>query len=317
MECLYSILEINKNATDPEIKSAYRRLALLHHPDKGGDEAHFKKIVQAYEILSDKTKKSMYDTNNGTRHFSSPSSSPFMNIFDVFNIFQQQMNRAQSRRAGEPVYYEQKVSLEDILQRKIKKIKITRNRICSCYSHNCTKCQECEGKGYIIITGQYRISCRISCRNCSGSGSIINSCDNCKEGIREESKLFYLHLTPDMWNGATYRFKNEGNQSVNISESSDIIVSISVVPHSLFTVEDRHLVMYKEISLKEGLCGYNFTVTHPSGEVINTFIKLTNNSSEFIVKGKGLSEEFDLKIRHKIIFPVLTELQISQLREIL
>lgn len=288
---LYDILEIPPTASEQDIKKAYKKQALKYHPDKGGDEKTFKKINRAYEVLSDPEKKKIYDANGKEDIPSHPDI--FTNIFadmfsgaggGFFNFFggvPTQQNVMETRHIH-------KVTLEDLCTRKIIKLRITRNRECGC--HQTVVCQECNGVGHKTKTvklseymiQQFKEQCK--CAN----GKIYRSCENCTEGLIQESKTLEMYLTPEMENGYRYVFKKEGDQ-IRGSQPFDFVVILSLEKHGTFNVENRDLTCKKTINLKEALCGFDFTLKHPSGEDIRIISSHVTKPGEIIVvSGKGI-----------------------------
>ena len=302
----YRLLDITKNASETEIKKAYRKKALENHPDKGGDPEHFKKINIAYETLSNPEKKMLYD--NGVNENSPPDLSNILNglfrnmgsgIPDIFkNMFQPPKTP--------PFLYTYKTSLENICKRKIKKLRVSRNIPCPC-TNNSKQCMVCQGKGMKSIPrnlGHNMIQVINSpCNNCSGTGKIFIFCDDCKNGIKQSEKTFEIHLSPEIENNYNYIFENQGHHNINM-EPGDFIVNIVYEEHPEFKVENKNLIYIKNITLKEALCGFEFEVKHPSGEniVIKTF-EITPPNFSRVFKGKGISVNGNLEIRFNIVFP--------------
>lgn len=153
---LYDALELQKEATEAEIKKAFRRLSLIHHPDRdGGDESKFKEINAAYEVLSNKEKRELYD-KYGLEGVKSGGGgmSGFGDIFDIFGRGHDR-GRKQKKKV-QPTQREIQVSLEDIYTGKMVKL-----------DHNKTiLCEDCHGKGGEDVQ---------SCKDCGGKGSVMRT----------------------------------------------------------------------------------------------------------------------------------------------
>lgn len=335
---LYDTLEISPTATQAEIKKAYRRLALVHHPDKGGDQEAFKKITAAHEILSDEEKRQVYDTHgkNGLQHSGAVPEDMFSSLFgnfgatfgnfgNVFNVFQTARNAV---RRTQPVLYKRVVTLEELCTRKVINIKVTRDRVCECYrgagngGAGNNSCSGCNGQGRIVRTmmlgpGLMQQSQSI-CGQCRGTGMLGHSCGECKNGVKENPKVFNLHLTPDMGNEYQYKFVGEGNELPGVLPG-DFIVILVHKPHEQFQVNGADLRFHRKTTLLEALCGYNSLVLHPSGENVEiSFQGVISPNEERVIPRKGMVAEGNLIIIHDIVFPeTLSKEQQKKLTKIL
>jgi DnaJ family protein A protein 2 len=326
---LYDTLEVAPTATTGEIKKAYRKLALKHHPDKGGNEEKFKKITGAYEILKDTEKRQLYDQfgASGLRNSGQIPTDIFSSLFGgspmsgIFNMFQDMRNAV---RKSQPVVYNRAVTLEELCTRKVLNIKVTRDRVCACQQNQSQeqKCSTCRGSGRLqqqrVIQPGVIQQINTVCITCSGRGVIIQSCGSCKNGVIQDPKIFHIHLTPDMNHQYQYKFGGEGNESPGVLPG-DFIVVILHKPHEQYKVVQKNLVYTRKTTLKEILCGYNSLVLHPTGENIELSFKgVIDPKGKKLVKGKGLDSSGDLIVLHDVIFPeTLTEEQMEKIGEIL
>ena len=193
---LYETLEVTHNASDNDIKKAYRKMAMKHHPDKGGDSAKFKEISAAFEILGNKEKKEKYD-RFGITDDSPQADSGGMNMdpMDIFNqmfggspfgsdIFGERFSR-HPRKNVQQINFN--ISLEDMYKGKEVKMKIERNVMCEdCKGHGSTEppitCHQCRGTGVftkIMQIGPGMIQkMQGACPSCNGKGKIVKT--NCK-----------------------------------------------------------------------------------------------------------------------------------------
>lgn len=314
---LYEILEVQVTATQDDIKKAYKKKALVDHPDKGGDPEKFKQLKSAYDVLSDPEKRYVYD-NSGKNGLKQSGQVPedilsamFGNIFmggfnNIFGMFRNTI------RKTHPSTYNLHVSLEDLCTRKMVKLKITRDRVCSC-CNNSLQCDECKGQGRKVTVRQIGIGFlqqHEPCRKCEGEGKTYVYCQNCQNGIYTEPKNLEIYLTPEMQNGYNYVLANEGNQ-IKGCTPGDFIVIILHKEHPEFKLDGKNLLYTKIISLKEALCGYNFEITHPCGKVFEISTEnITKPDQMQTFPGNGLTSDGELKIFYKINFPeTLTESQ--------
>ena len=276
----YDILEIKYTATMDEIKKAYRRKALIHHPDKGGKEEDFKKISIAYETLVNPEKRDLYD-----RCGQNANNDTLSNMFG--NMFTGMFFKC------EHIVYKYKVTLEDLCTRKVGFLKVMRHRLCPCNDkskYTLCKCRNVKRSFFDI------------CKECNGQGKNYIYCGKCGNGIVKESKVFEIHLNPEMENNFRYVFQNEGNQD-NFGTSNFIAV-ICYEKHHTYTVKGKDLSCEQSISLKDALCGLNITIKHPSGEILN--VNHTNVISPgYILKipQKGLSYGGNMEVIFSVKFP--------------
>lgn len=324
---LYDTLKVSVSASHIEIKKAYRKLALQHHPDKGGDADTFKKISAAYEILSDKEKKELYDKHgkNGLERSNTVPHEMFANLFNqspfngLFNMFNN-VRKAQEKHIS--CTHKRVVTLEEICTRRILKIALTRDRLCECQKKldSRYKCGDCNGNGKIVRTMQLGPMIQQivqPCMKCQGHGTIARFCGNCKNGVVETQKIFSVHLTPDIYSGYQYKFSGEGSE-VYGKLPGDFIVEIHIQNHPQFVLQNKDLLYTKKITLVEALCGYEDILTHPSGEKIELkFQGVINPNEERMVIAKGINTEGNLRVLHTVIFPKsLTDIQSKQIKEI-
>jgi DnaJ homolog subfamily A member 2 len=314
---LYDLLEISPSASVDEIKKAYRKKSLIHHPDKGGDVEVYKQINSAYQILSDPQKREMYDMGgeNGLRDSGGiPEdmlSAMFGNIFagglggglrgGLGNLFKMYNKSAIA-------VHVHKVTLEDLCTRKVVKLKLTRDRVCSNMDESKAEiCKSCNGRGVIVqrlqIAPGMVQQIQQPCFKCKNRGKIYPSCDQCVDGIIQDPKVFELHLTPELENGYKYAFQGEGNQEIG-KQPGDFVVILQYEEHPLFKTEGKDIVYTHTLTLKEALCGHKLDLTHPSGEII-TISTSDVTTSETIEKipNKGLSYQSNLIIKYRVKFP--------------
>ena len=236
----------------------------------------------------------------------------------IFNFFEKKLRPVKSP----PITHNYHVSLEQLCQRKIIKLKYTRQLLCNCFSENI--CNYCKGKGQkttISQIGHGMIQQHISqCISCSGTGKQNNGCDKCEKGFISEEKIAQIHLTPEMENEYQYKFVNNGNQTDKSIEIGDFIVILIHIKNSIFQTINKDLLIQETISLKDALCGFTKDILHPNGENINidTNGVILNNDIPFVIPTKGMTSSNNLIIKFSILFPKsLTLNQIQSLKNIL
>lgn len=325
---LYDLLQISTSSSADDIKKAFRKAALKHHPDRGGNEEMFKKINHAYEILSDPNKKEIYDKygKDGLKNSGSVPDDMFSSMFGqmfggMFNPMNNFFNNMAKRKTVSTIH-QYKVSLEQLCTKKVIKLKVTRDRVCQCASDsNCKNCDECKGNGVKTLfrqMGPMIQQINQPCSSCKGLGKIYNFCGKCKEGLVVDPKVFELQLSPELENGYKFIFKEEGNQDIGCL-AGDFVVIMVYEKHPLFEVQGQNLVYTRSITLKEALCGHSLNMNHPSGEMISLdFSQITTPYTVRIIQNKGLTTNGNLEIRYKIEFPEkLDKHQVELFRDLL
>jgi DnaJ-class molecular chaperone len=297
----YTVLGISKNATDDEIKSAYRKLARTHHPDKGGNKEQFQKIQQAYETLSDPNKRQQYDNPHNMQN-------DMFNSFFNMNPFHQQQN-ARSKKGDH--HYTCKVSLKDVYYGITKKFKVQRSRICVVCKQNCNTCN---GSGHItkhLQMGPFTQIVHQSCNICHGAGISRKNggCNNCKNGAINEETIFEVVVKKGIQSGTNFVLEGWGEQAVRENEDSgDFIVNILVDQDPNFTRIGNDLIYNVNLTLRESITGKIIKIPHFEGE-LNVDTKgfgIINPDKEYIIFSKGIQAENsasgNLCLRFKITY---------------
>ncbi|CAG8574630.1 15049_t:CDS:2 [Funneliformis caledonium] len=275
---LYDILEVAPNASEAEIKKAYRKLALKYHPDKNPDTGDkFKEIGHAFEILSEREKRDIYD-QFGEEGLSNDGGMGGMSAEDLFssffggNVFGR--GPRPGPRKGKNLKHVLKVTLEDLYSGKTSKLSLNKNVICSkCEGRggkegSVKKCSTCDGTGVKIIMrtlGPMVQQIQQSCPSCGGEGEVIREKDKCKscqgKKIVNERKVLEVHIDKGMRNGQEITFSGEADQSPGI-EPGDVIIQIEEKPHERFQRRGDDLYFTAKIDLLTALAGGQFMVKH-------------------------------------------------------
>jgi len=319
----YNILGVSKNASDDEIKRAYKKLALKTHPYKnGGDDTEFKKINLAYETLSDPNKKNEYDNPNPFDGISS-FNHPFFN-------FHQNQNQNQNRQLSNH-HYVCKISLKDVFFGITKKLRVNRTRNCN----SCIKtCNTCNGSGNItqhIQMGPFTQVVNRTCNACVGIGNVKNDgnihCTKClSKGTITEERIFEIVLEPGVETGKRIVFEEWGEQASKDNEiSGSFIVTIQVEEDQHFKRRGLDLRYTLEISLKESIIGKYISIPYFSEDLdIDTKgFGIINPGKEYIIYNKGLKDKDNKYGNMFLIFKIkypekcLTDKEIEILKEIL
>ena len=341
MEDYYNTLQIEKNASQDQIKQAYKKLAKIHHPDKGGDKEVFQKIQTAYETLSDDQKRAAYDNPNPFQNIfggggtAGGAGFPFHNMggfpFAQHNHFQDlnfMFNRNQSKKKIDHQYV-LKVTLNDVFFGLKKMLNIKHDIKCN----NCNKkCEVCNGTCKVrktIDMGIMRVMQEQPCTNCNAYGIVKDNvnCDHCnnKGSIVKENKIEIV-IPPGVEDGATFCFPGLGEQPKTDNEvAGDFNVIIKIDEGVLFKRDMLDLIYETNITFKESIVGKSIKIPHFETEFLVEINKfgVINPNKKYIVYGKGLKNERgnygNLYIKFNITYDdiVLTEDQIQKLKDIL
>jgi DnaJ family protein A protein 2 len=255
---LYETLGVEKDAPLKVIKKAYRKLSLAHHPDRGGDEDKFKEVSAAYEILSDPDKRKMYD-QYGLDGVSDDGPGPGAGMDPFGDIFGGRRSRRAGPKKGPPSNHPLKVSLDDIYNGKTVKMAVQRKAIVG----EVKTCQACDGQGSRIEIRQIGPGMiqqmQRACSECGGQGRMAE--------MKTERKVLEVHIEKGMKNNQKIPFRGMGNDTPGM-EAGDINFIVQIKDHSLFKREGADLLITKEISLNQALCGFSFKITHLDGRQI-------------------------------------------------
>jgi len=325
---LYDRLGVKKTCSKDEINRAFRKLAIKHHPDKGGDPEMFKKIGEAHEILSDDDKRKKYDCG-GMESLKSEGGGGVPNFpfgFPFGSLFNRQQ---QAPTKGEDKVFPFPISLEEMFSGTIKKIRISKQVVCQeCKGKGgkeSTVCDECRGSGMKVIMrhmGPMIQQIQTVCPKCKGQKEVFsekNKCIHCKgEKTVLEKKDLSIEIKAGMKDGDQIRLEKECDQTPGI-ETGDVVVIIQQKPHSLFKRVNEHLLMEKEISLGEALCGGRFSFLHPSGKTMYVELdEIVSPNKILCLVSEGMTSQGHLFIKFSVKFPdhKFTQYQMNELNKI-
>lgn len=281
----YELLNVSKTADEAELKKAYRKLAIKHHPDKGGDPEKFKEITQAYEVLSDPEKRQVYD-EYGEEALKEGmgggggGGSPF-DIFEAmfggnpFGPGGPGGGRGRRQRKGEDVVHALKVSLEELYNGTTKKLSLAKNVICPKCDGKGSKsgasghCGTCQGSGVRIVVRQIAPGMvqqmQTVCNECKGSGQVISDRDRCPQchgqKVVQEKKVLEVAIDKGMVNNQKIVFQGEADEAPE-TVPGDIVFVVQEKEHATFKRKGSDLFLEKNINLTEALCGVKFTIKH-------------------------------------------------------
>lgn len=309
----YQILGVERNASETEIKKAYRKLAMQYHPDRNpGDkeaEANFRSVTEAYEVLTDPQKKAQFDQygrvfdNNGGGggSYGGSAETIFEDFFgDVFGDFfgSAGRSRKQSRptRGGDikirhEIEFEQAVFGCDIEVSVPRIVECTRCNGSGAEDGGVETCPTCKGHG-VIQNRQGLFSITTTCSHCSGTGKVIkNVCKECKgDGSKRIHKKLSVKVPAGIEDGMTIRIAGEGNHGRNGGPSGDLFIGISVKEHKFFKRDGRDILLEVPISAIDAMIGKTMEIPTLQGKE-EIKIKAGSQPGDIItLKGKGIAD---------------------------
>lgn len=313
----YEVLGVGKNASDDELKIAYRTLAKKFHPDVNRDktaEERFKEINEAYQVLSDSKKRQIYDqyghegvgaAAQGNQGFGGGFGGfeGFGDINDVFgdifdNVFTGGSRGSRRTRAhrGEDLQVRLTVTLHDALSEIQKTIKVTHSKNCEKCSGTGAKsesslkvCPQCKGTGSINYRQGF-FSLSQTCSRCQGSGKTIeHPCENCHgQGNIKVSEPITVRIPAGVQEGTALRVTGAGQAGSHGGSSGDLYVVIHVEPDPRFERRDDDIIVEERISITQASLGAEINVIALDGHVTLRIPPGTQTGTIFRVREKGI-----------------------------
>lgn len=305
----YKVLGISRDSNEREIKKSYKRLAMKYHPDRNpGDrtaETKFKEIKEAYEVLSNPEKRSVYDqyghtvfeqSGMGSAGSSTSGGSDFSEIFgDVFgDIFGG--NRKSRSNRGSDLRYDIDLTLEEAVRGVVKEICIPTLLLCvQCRgsgarsSASIVTCMTCHGQGQIQMRQGF-FSVQQSCPSCRGHGKIIKeACNQCRgHGRIEGKKTLSVKIPAGVSTGDRVRLSGEGESGKYGSSPGDLYVQVQIRKHPIFEREEKDLYCEVPISFSMAALGGEIEVPTLDGRVKLKIPPETQTGKLFRMRGKGV-----------------------------
>jgi molecular chaperone DnaJ len=307
----YDVLGVSRNASEQDIKKAFRRLAMKYHPDRNPDDANalakFKEAKEAHDVLSDARKRSAYDQfghagvsgQGGFGGGAGPGDfggGGFSDIFgDVFgDIFGGRGGRRSAR--GADLRYDLGLKLEEAVAGKDVKIRIPTTVEC----HHCSgsgakpgtrpkECPTCNGAGQVRMQQGF-FSIQQTCPECRGGGKVVEeSCRHCRgAGRLKEEKTLSVKVPAGVDTGDRIRLAGEGEVSDQGGVAGDLYVQVVVEDHPIFKREDSHLFCEVPISFVTAALGGELEVPTLTGKVVLKVPAGTQTGKLFRMRGKGV-----------------------------
>ena len=312
----YEVLGVGKNATDAEIKSAYRKKAKECHPDLHPDdkqaEERFKELNEANEVLSDPDKRAKYDQFG----FDGPNmggmgGNPFGGGFDfggmgfesIFDMFGMGgMGGASARRngpvQGNDLRYELRITFEEAARGCEKSFEFYRNENCeTCHGSGAkpgtqpTTCPTCKGTGQVRSSGGWMTTVR-TCPNCGGSGQVVtDKCTACGgSGRARKRRTANVRVPAGIDNGQTIVMNGQGEPGLRGGPNGDLYINVIVKPHKLFKREGFNLRLDLPISFVQAALGGDVDIPTLDGTVKYRIPEGTQTDTEFRLKGYGIQQ---------------------------
>jgi molecular chaperone DnaJ len=308
----YEVMGVTRESSEQEIKSAYRRLALQHHPDRNPDnkeeaEEKFKGITEAYSVLADPQKRAAYDRyghaglggGGGAPDFNSTIFSDFEDIFgDLFgfgDVFGR-ASRGRARGGGIDLRYDLELSLEEAAMGLQTKIKIPRWEACGFCQGTGAKagskpinCSACGGRGQLRHQQGFFTVTR-TCPQCQGLGQLIRDfCPECKgEGRVNTERVLDLRIPPGVDDGTRVRVAGEGGVATRGSAPGDLYVTLKVREHPFFERRGNDLYCTIPISVSQAALGADIEVPTLRGTEHLRIPDGTQTDSVFRLRGFGM-----------------------------
>lgn len=338
----YKLLNIDKSASQDEIKKAFRTLAHKHHPDKqGGDEAKFKEINEAYQVLGDEKKRAQYDQfgsgafdgsgggggysgagggfNGGGFDF---SGADFGDLGEMFGDMFGGGRQSSRQRRGADIQVDVQLSFHDSIFGISKEISLTKNTACERCAGNgaepgkgVKKCGICDGHGVVIgvqrtILGAMQT--KRTCETCQGSGEIPNTpCTTCHgTGIEKKRKTLNVQIPVGVEEGNVLRVRSEG-EAIKGGATGDLFVRISVKPDSRFERDGETIYSEKRIGFTQAALGAVVAIETVDGKADLTIPAGTQSQTQLRLRGKGVPTR-NGRGDHIVVIQVVTPHKLSK-----
>ncbi|MEJ7620849.1 MAG: molecular chaperone DnaJ [Aquificaceae bacterium] len=336
----YEVLGVPRNATQEEIKKAYRRLARKYHPDFNKDpeaQEKFKEINEAYQVLSDPEKRKLYD-QYGHAAFGAQSGGHeyqkvvFQNVGDLFeelfrgfgfeDIFERATRgrRREQRRPirGQDIYYTVELSLEEAYRGTVVSIPLVREVLCDAcggIGYDRSKgervCPTCGGRGE-VVQRQFFMTIAQTCPTCGGEGVIREPCSKCRgRGTIPQREEVRVRIPAGVDTGSKVLAEGKGNAGMFGGPPGDLIINIKVKPHPIFERRGNNLYVDVNLKLTEAILGTELEVPTLEGKSVRVKTPLGVKEGDTIrVEGHGMPKLMsegrgDLFVRVHIDVPKL------------
>ena len=305
----YEVLGVSRDVSEAELKAAYRKLAMKHHPDRNpGDavaEERFKEASEAYQVLSDADKRAAYDRYGHAGTGAGFNGGPFTDAADIGDIFgdlfgemfggggQRRGSRVQR---GDDLRFDVSIEFEDAVFGKETEIRVRRRDSCTACrgvgttsGRGPTVCPQCQGRGQLRYQQGF-FSVARACGNCSGTGTVITDpCTNCKGETRvlREFKM-NVKVPAGVEDGTRIRYSGEGEAGRFGGPRGDLYVVLAVRAHDFFERDGNDLHCVVPISFPQAALGCEIEIPSLDGDVTLRIPEGTQTGKEFRIRNKGV-----------------------------
>lgn len=335
----YEVLGVQKGASAEDIKKAYRKAAMKYHPDRNpGDkeaEEKFKEVGEAYEVLSDDEKRARYDQYgfagvdpnyaggagfNGFDGFGGFGG--FSDLGDIFgDLFGGGGRRSAGQNAarrGENIMSRLELTFEEAAFGCDKEISVPRIENCAACNGtgsadgNIETCSKCRGTGQERVVQNFmgmQMQSTAPCSQCGGRGKIIKTpCSTCKgKGKVRRTKKVTVKVPAGVNDGQSVRVRGEGNVGTGGAPNGDLLAEVRIKPHRLFKRREFDVYCEVPISFAQAALGAEIEVPTLDGKVSYTIPEGTQTGREFVLRGKGIPQVGNPKLRGDHHFTVVVE----------
>lgn len=314
----YEVLGVSKGATDDEIKRAYRKLAKKYHPDlnKEPDAAEkFKEVNEAYEVLSDPTKRQNYDqfgfAGNDPNGFGGFQQGDFGGFDDIFSSFFgggmggsgfSSGRTSRGPQKGNDRFMRMNVSFMDACFGKTETINLTVDEPCEhCHGtgaenpSDVVSCPDCHGTGYVDVVQSTmfgRIRTQSECPKCHGTGKYVRkACHSCGgTGYNRKRVSVDIKIPAGISSGQQLRVAGKGERGVNGGPNGDLFIEVNVEPHKYFTRNGKDILLDIPVSAVDATLGTSIEVPTIYGDVTMKIPAGTQEGARLRLKGKGVTD---------------------------
>jgi molecular chaperone DnaJ len=309
----YEVLGVGRGASDQELKSAYRKLALKYHPDRNpgnhAAEEKFKEASEAYQVLCDPDKRAAYDRygHAGVGAAGPGGFSGFqggVDIGDIFgDLFGEMFNmgggggqRASRQQRGDDLRFDLSIEFEDAFFGTQTEVKIRRLEACptcngrgSASGRGPSVCGQCQGRGQIRYQQGF-FSVARTCGACGGTGTIIGDpCQTCRGETRVSKELkLTVKVPPGVEEGTRIRYAGEGDAGRSNGPKGDLYVVLSIQPHDFFERDGHDLRCVVPISFPQAALGAEIEIEGIGGPVNLKIPEGTQSGKELRIRGRGV-----------------------------
>ena len=330
----YEVLNINRNATESEIKKAYRSTAMQYHPDRNpGDtkaEELFKEASEAYQVLSDTQKRGIYD-QYGHDGLSGGFSSGFSSVDDIFSSFGDvfsdvfgggfgRRSRGDGRVKGRDLAYQLDLTFEEAAMGSEHDVEFEREIECvycggtgAKSTESILNCETCGGSGQVAYRQGF-VTFSSQCSECDGSGKkITEHCEDCKgSGKRPEECSVKVKIPPGADHESRLRLREKGEGGINGGPSGDLHVIVNLLKHERLEREGNNVYSRENVTFSQAALGGKILVQTLYGESEITVPQGVQSGESAVIKQQGFpSLRNNSKGDHIVVFSVLTPRKLS------